>query len=759
MKTASSFFSLGYCCLVLLAPFLALEGQAQPNNQQNPRIGYVYPAGGQLGSTFKVQLGGQAIEGVKQVLMSGSGVSVSILEQKKPLTQKQFKEAKERIEELRQRREASMGNTRKAAAAKAEGKPIPTWSREDERTLMELRKKIEGYVRRPENPAIAEKVILEFRIAPDAIPGERELRLVSENGLTNPMKFLVGQLPEVSEAPGFKNGPPANIQVQLPAVINGQIMPGEIDKYRFSAKRGQKLVVSVYARDLIPYLADAVPGWFQAAISLHNAKGVELAYDDDYMFQPDPVLFYTIPEDGEYSIQIKDAIFRGREDFVYRIGIGELPFVTNIFPLGAQAGKACSVEVKGYNLPAKQFNANIAQAGLSYIVMKAGAQLPNEVVFATDTLPEIFEQEPNDQPASAQALSLPVIVNGRISKPGDWDIFKFEGKKGQKLVAEVFARRLDSPLDSVLRITDLAGKEVALNDDHEDKGSGLNTHHADSYIRTELPADGTYIVHLSDIQQKGGQEYAYRLRISQPKPGFELRVAPASVNIKAGASLPMTVYALRKDGFDGAIDLNLVRSPNGFSVSGGRIPPGQEQVRITLNAPLGTTSTPLQISLEGKALVEGAAMVKPAMPAEDMMQAFAYRHLVPAKEILVMVNASQRRGLIQVTSDTPVKIPAGGTARVRVNMPSQTPGGHFDLQLSDPPEGITVEKVNSGFGGTEIVLVCDAAKAKVGLAGNLIVQALLERDGGKNSKTPGKKQAAVPIGMLPAIPFEIIAGK
>ena len=37
-------------------------------------------------------------------------------------------------------------------------------------------------------------------------------------------------------------------------------------------------------------------------------------------------------------MEIKDALYRGREDFVYRITIGELPFVTGIFPLGGRAG-------------------------------------------------------------------------------------------------------------------------------------------------------------------------------------------------------------------------------------------------------------------------------------------------------------------------------------------------------------------------------------------------------------------------------------
>ena len=141
------------------------------------------------------------------------------------------------------------------------------------------------------------------------------------------------------------------MNITLPAIVNGQIMPGGVDRYRFEARKGQQLVVAVSARELIPYLADAVPGWFQAAVALYDSAGNELAYDDHYRFHPDPVLHCKIPKDGQYVLEIRDALYRGREDFVYRITVGELPFVTSIFPLGGPAGTQTTVELKGWNLP------------------------------------------------------------------------------------------------------------------------------------------------------------------------------------------------------------------------------------------------------------------------------------------------------------------------------------------------------------------------------------------------------------------------
>ena len=134
--------------------------------------------------------------------------------------------------------------------------------------------------------------------------------------------------------------------------------------------------------------------------------------------------------------------------------------------------------------------------------------------------------------------------------------------QGEKIVAEVDARKLDSPLDSVLKLTDADGRQLAFNDDYADKGDGLQ--HAPCRFlshRRIARRRASIISHLGDAQHKGGAEYAYRLRISEPRPDFALRIVPSSINVRAGGSVPITVYALRKDGFSGEIALTLKDAP------------------------------------------------------------------------------------------------------------------------------------------------------------------------------------------------------
>jgi hypothetical protein len=625
---------LYYCSIAAcaLAAVAALAPAARAADAA-PHLGYVYPAGGRQGTAFPVTVGGQHLTGVNRVLVSGAGVQATVVEYVKPPT-------KEEADQLRSQYLRELQKTVKDA--------------ETLKTIARIRNKL-AVAARPANPVIAETVIVQVTVAPDAEPGQRELRLVAA-GVTNPLSFCVGQLAEFSKeaaeiatrpkteqkAESHDAGPDTAagsvVDVALPATLNGQIMPGGVDRYRFPARKGQQLVVAVAARKLIPYLADAVPGWFQPSLAIYDARGNELAYANRYRFHPDPVLHCVIPSDGPYTIEIRDAIYRGREDFVYRITLGELPFITGIFPLGGKTGVSTAVGLMGWNLPVAALaeEGKDKGPGVYPLSTRKGEWISNGVPFAFDTLPECLEKEPNNTPETAQRVTLPLVINGRIDQPGDWDVFTFEGRAGQQIVAEVMARRLDSPVDSVLKLTDAAGRQLAFNDDHEDKGTGLVTHHADSWLSATLPANGAYYLYMGDMQHKGGPEYAYRLRIGPPRPDFELRIVPSSINLHGVSNAALTVYALRKDGFAGEIALALKNPPAGFTLSGS-VPANQEKGSLTLSVPPSVSKDPINLSLEGRATIEGQQVARPVVPAEDMMQAFAYHHLVPAQELKVIV--------------------------------------------------------------------------------------------------------------------------
>ena len=746
-----------------IALYFLLGGEvfAQPG----PHLAYVYPAGGKIGSTFQVTVGGQFLLTASNAFFSGPGVSATVLEHHRPMNQKDFNDLRDRLKALQEKFQA----TRKGNSG------TNVWTAADTAERAQIREKIlQNPPNRTANPAMIDTVTIKISIAAAAVPGDREIRLATPNALSNPLRFCVGTLPEISKPAARPanpdldkyieklGGPPVpagtpkyEARISLPAMVNGQVMPGGVERYKFSARQGRQLVIAASARALMPYLADAVPGWFEAVLTVYDAQGKELASAERFHFRPDPVIHFDVPRDGEYTVEIHDSIFRGREDFVYRLTIGELPFVTGIFPLGGRLGEKSSVALTGWNLPEKSLVLHNTEAGVASLT----GHFFNAVPFVVDELPECFEREPNHSVDTTQTVTLPVIINGRVGKPGEADIFKFTGQAGQTIVAEVFARRLDSPLDSFLRLTDADGKQLAFNDDFEDKGSGLDTFHADSYLTATLPAGGTYFIHLTDTQGRGGPEFVYRLRLGEPQPDFALRVVPSSLGLRAGLSAPLTVFALRRDGFTNTIDLKLKDAPAGFSLSGARVAAGQDKAQFTLKAPAQPSDKPVTIAIEGSAVIAGTPVTHAAAPAEDMMQAFIYRHLVPSKELAVTVNGQARpflRDAFKIISPTPVKISPGGTARVRVSVPAGNFTERFKLELDNAPAGISLTNVAAISGGLELVFACDTGKSRPGSGGNLICNIMPQNQvPADKQKNPTKNARRAAIATLPAIPYSV----
>jgi hypothetical protein len=612
---------------------------------------------------------------VNAIYVTGQGVTARVVEYNRVLGNQDTTLLGEQLRELR--RSTNQPGAKKAGSADtmmmaedtmmmsgaAPGQPgaaakqgTPT-----ERLIARLEKRVNETVNRPASVALASIVIVEVTIAPDALPGERELRLGTTRGVSNPLVFCVGQVPEFSRKPmitsslqvlgkeqqALRKRPDNEVEerVTVPCTLNGQVASGELNRYRFTARQGQNLVITTLARELIPFIADAVPGWFQPVLTLYDAAGKEVAYQDDYRFKPDPTILYQVPKDGEYALVVCDAIYRGREDFVYRITIGEMPFLTSIFPLGARVGAPVTIAAKGWNLDKAEVipPAPGAAPGIYHLTTMKGGFVSNPLPFALDRLPEVLDQEPNNTISKAQKVTLPVIINGRVHQRGNWDVFQFTGKSNDTIVAEVSARRLESPLDSVVKITDATGKALVFNDDQEDPVAGANTHHADSYLTFQLPADGTYYAHLGDSANNGGDEYGYRLRLSGPQPDFALRIVPSSVGLRGKSTATINVHLIRKDGFTGPIKLALKDPPEGFSASPISLTGTQAVARLTLKTTLATADAPVTLSIVGSATIDGQEVTHEAVPAEDRMQAFLWRHLVPAADFQVRVaDASER---------------------------------------------------------------------------------------------------------------------
>ena len=288
--------------------------------------------------------GGQRLRNAAEVYVSGDGVrhgcpGSAACADAEP---EQLREARDRLVELRKDPRAAEGAGKaKPPASQPTTRPgdppeldVSTLS---VRELEYLAAFVQSGDKKQLNAQLADVVLIEIVVAPKAAVGDRELRLGAgrvDQPAAFPSGTPAGDLRAGADWAGNAGcvGTQSTVSDQRPDHARG------CGPVSLSAQSGQRLVLEVQARSLIPYLADAVPGWFQATLAVYDTAGHELAFADDYRFNPDPVLLFEVPDNGEYQLEIRNALYRGREDFVYRIAVGESPFVTQVFPLGGRSG-------------------------------------------------------------------------------------------------------------------------------------------------------------------------------------------------------------------------------------------------------------------------------------------------------------------------------------------------------------------------------------------------------------------------------------
>ena len=701
-----------------------------------PHIGFVYPAGAVPGATLTVTIGGQYLRDFSGIDLSGIPVEVRKTDYLRIYDRKEGNALRRRKDIL----EAKIAEEPSELVKQQMQRQIELLEPEIamvKEVAIEDQKNPALAAKKQFNPQIAERITLEITLPEKVVPGNYEIRVITTSGLSNPLLFQIGQLPEFYEKePNNQATSPEKLPT-LPILINGQIMPGDVDCFRFHATKGQSLVFQTDARSLVPYLADAVPGWFQAVLTLYDAKGREVAYDDDYLSSPDPVLIYPVPEDGNYTLSIRDSIFRGREDFVYRVSIGETPFIERIFPLGGMQNSEVEVNLYGVNLPEKKLKFKTAGNApqMQSIRVKKDGLYSNSRLFSVSSLPDSFEKEPNNLFSQAFAVTNDTVFNGTIGTPGDQDWFSFTGYKGDQKTIEVYARRLGSPLDARLTLLDAQQKVVAASDDVEDKSDGLMTHHADARIDFTLPESGTYFVRLDDTQSKGGEEYAYRLMIGEEHPDFQLRIVPSSIRIPQEGTAIVNVHAIRYGGFTGKVTLSILDAPLGITLQRAVIPEGADSAQIIIAASQRAEKQLVPLEIEGTANCGSQTVCRRAIPAEDMMQAFAYRHLVTAQKFLVQVAEPDP---VTVT----LRLPPSGVIRARpdsevtltasVNRKDDGAGG-VKLALSDPPEWLTLVTDNVGQKGSNEVILKISPHAEPGDKATVILTGSARRQKSPNN--------------------------
>jgi hypothetical protein len=355
------------------------------------------------------------------------------------------------------------------------------------------------------------------KIAPDCRLGEHAFRVRTATGVSELKTFWVGALPVVAEKePNNEFAAPQPIP--LNCTVHGTVTSEDVDYFVVEAKKGQRISAEIEALRVATDMS--LGNLFDPFIAILDSKRFELATSDDTpLLAQDGCVSVVAPADGKYVIQVRESAYQGNPGCHYRLHVGTFPRPLAVYPAGGKPGE--EVEVRFLGDPAGEIKAKVKLPGdlpPKYFLHAedAGGISPSGLPFRVNDLPNVLEVEPNDVVAQATKGEAPCAFNGVIDKPGDVDFFRFAAKKGQVFDIHCYARRLGSPLDPVLYVYNAQGGGLVANDDMP--GS------PDSYVRFTVPADGEYLLSVTDHLKKGGPTYVYRVEVRPVQPRVSVGV-------------------------------------------------------------------------------------------------------------------------------------------------------------------------------------------------------------------------------------------
>ncbi len=473
---------------------------------------------------------------------------------------------------------------------------------------------------------IQEQMRCKFEIAPDCPLGEHTFRVRTATELSNIGTFHVTPFPLVDEnEKGYYDNDTIDKATPIaPNVsVRGRLGPGgrgEADVYRVPAVAGQRLSVEVdSARISDTHFGDSE---FDLAVRILDENGRELAHNDDNALHlQDPVLSVKLPRDGVAYVEIKRSVFTpGDTAYVAHIGNFRRPLVA--YPAGGQAGHDEKIRLIGDALG--DFSETVKVPATTGDFGYYG-DAPSAVPLRSSLYPNVLE---NPRQGEAQAVQLPAALNGIIAAPDEVDKFRFSAKKGDHLQFRAFAATLGSPIDAkiVLRAVGADGKtdavvleaEDATPQDHDIFGTSFRSRGGlkeilDPSVVWDCPADGDYVLEVSDSSGNGSPLGVYRVEAATPgdsvftylaSTGFDWVETPrtTALAVHQGASHTVTVNLASGQGsqFKGEMELVASGLPQGVRLVANRVPSGASSWPVQFVADANAAPCSAVITLEAR---------------------------------------------------------------------------------------------------------------------------------------------------------------
>ena len=445
----------------------------------------------------------------------------------------------------------------------------------------------------------ANKVELTLAIGKEVQAGNHVMRVRTKSGISHMRQFFASPFPNVEEKE--PNSDFATAQpISLNQTIEGVVLAEDVDYYKVTVKKGQRIGVQVDGLRLA-----AIPnGALDPYVAILDKDKFEKAFSDDtILYRQDGYCSFTAEYDGDYYVMVRESSYRGSANSFYRLHVGDFRRPDAIYPAGGKLGSKLTVRfLEAHDSFAEETvlpNENDADFVL---YPKNQRPAPSGNTFRLSTIENTLESEPNDTPetgtlaVAADAYAL----NGVIGKPGDVDYFRVPLKKGQVFECRGFAQALGSPLDPVVSVFTPKGNTLIANDD----GGGMRR--LDSRFKITAPVDGLYTVRITDHLERGGPNFVYRIEMVASQPSVTFASPEYSVNdtsyrqfmaVPKGGRMVL-LENFTRNGVSGDYRFDIKDLPAGVKLLEDAAPGDQPGVPLVLEAAAdapyaGTVVTPL----------------------------------------------------------------------------------------------------------------------------------------------------------------------
>ena len=425
------------------------------------------------------------------------------------------------------------------------------------------------------------------------------VRLAGSNALSTLALLMVDDLPTFSKTNATKTSPQS---LTSGTAIEGRVGELQSDCFSFQAKKKESFSIEI--------LAHRIGSALDPLLRIIDAKGNELVYSLAFN-EPngDPKIRFVAPEAGSYVMELRDVSYRGGEAYFYRMRFGKFPLVTATFPPVVQRGKLPKLELTGPAIDRANASPAATSTSGEQTAVPISAQFAKVPGFGftellVSDLPQVMEKEPNDTPAQATPIALPVGVNGRFEKQGDRDYYVFSATKGDHISCLARTRSLGVPCDVSLQLFDSENKSAA-----ESKNTGSD----EGMLSATIEKSGQYRLLVEELTVAGRPDFVYHVSIESKPPGFSLTVGEDYAQLSSNGIVTLNVSCLR-DGYNGPVTLK-VHGLDNAQTGGSTIAAKKTNTVLTISLPQSAQNHASVFTLFGEGTNASAAVPASTIPA------------------------------------------------------------------------------------------------------------------------------------------------